>query len=130
MKHFNLPILFALAIAGLLLYSCTRSGPCEGSLRLENPIPDTTVAVGDTLFIDLANPPVFVSSEGQISYIPSVMQGQMNVDVIQMENPNDNQRLSILLIIGESVGEAILELEANSACLENQTTFNVTVKAQ
>jgi hypothetical protein len=49
------------------------------------------------------------------------------VDAIQMENPNDNQRLSILLIIGESVGEAILELEANSGCLENQTTINITV---
>jgi hypothetical protein len=35
--------------------------------------------------------------------------------------------LSILLIIGESVGDAILELGANSGCLENSTTFNVTV---
>jgi len=128
MKYLNILTLFALAIAGLLLYSCTRSGPCEGLLRLENPIPDTTVAVGDTLFIDLVNPPVFVSSEGNITFIPSIKRGSNHININKMENPNDNQRLSILLIIGESVGDAVLELQAASGCLENQTTINITVQ--
>ena len=55
-----------LIATAVLLSNCTADGPCEGSLTLENPIPDVTVAVGDTVFIDLADPPVFVSSEGRV----------------------------------------------------------------
>ena len=130
MKHPKIPFLLAITTAGLLLYGCflgPEREPCTGRLIVENPIPDTTVAVGDTLFIDLAYPPAFVSSEGNITYIPSIKQGSNYVNINKMENPNDNQRLSILLIIGESFGDAILELGANSGCLENSTTFNVTV---
>lgn len=122
MKHLNLPTLFALAIAGLLLYSCTRSGPCEGSLRLENPIPDTTVAVGDTLFIDLANPPVFVSSEGKVSYDYTIVSGVTNSNMNLIGDTG-----SILTIIGRSSGESILEVRAISGCLENSQVLTITI---
>lgn len=126
MKHLNLSFLFALAIAGLLLYSCTRSGPCEGALRLENPIPDTTVAVGDTLFIDLADPPVFVSSEGRVSYSYSILTGIQNVDLSVIADPNDAEG-RLLIIVGETIGEAMIEILASSGCLENSQKLNLNI---
>lgn len=84
--------------------------------------------MGDTLFIDLANPPVFVSSEGRISYLPVLQSGYLNVDVNKVANSEDNGRLSIHRIIGREVGDAVLALQASSECLENQTTINITVQ--
>ena len=132
MKYPNLPFLVAIATGALLLYGCIlgpeiKDEPCTGRLVLENPIPDTTVAVGDTLFIDLAEPPVFVSSEERISYLPSVKQRQKRVHVNLIPNSNNNERLTILTITGESVGKVMAELMASSGCLENSTTFNITV---
>ena len=133
MKHLNLPFLVAIATGALLLYGCIlgpeiKDEPCTGRLILENPIPDTTVAVGDTLFIDLAEPPVFVSSEGRrISYLPSVRQRQMRVHVNLIPNTNNDERLTKLTIKGGSVGKVMAELMASSGCLENSTTFNITV---
>lgn len=122
------PIPFLLlATAMLLLYSCTQSGPCEGSLTLENPLTDTTVAVGDTLFIDLTDPPVFVSSEGRVSYSFEVLSGLTNVDLNRMANPNDEGNYTLFLIIGEAEGDAIAELRAKDGCLENSTTFNINI---
>ena len=123
-------ILFLLASVVFTLQNCTQSGPCEGSLTLENPIPDTTVAVGDTLFIDLTDPPVFVSSKGRVSYSFSVISGLRNIDLNRLANPNDGGDYTLFIIIGESVGEAIAELGAGSGCLENATTFNVNVNEQ
>ena len=127
MKHLNLSFLFALAIAGLLLYSCTRSGPCEGVLRLENPIPDTTVAVGDTLFINLANPPMFVSSEGFVGYGLDQTYGYTNINSNIIDNPDDENKNTLLIIIGLQVGDAGIQLNAFSGCLENQTTITINV---
>lgn len=130
MKHLNLPILLAIATAALLLYGCIlgpEREPCTGRLILENPIPDTTVAVGDTLFIDLANPPVFVSTEGTVTYSPNQRSGFLNINVNRIANPDDNDELTLLRIIGKEMGEAILQLEANSGCLENQTTITINV---
>lgn len=131
MKHPKIPFLLAITTAGLLLYGCflgPEREPCTGRLILENPIPDTTVAVGDTLFIDLAYPPAFVSSEGRVSYFPSLNSGFFNVDVNRISNPNDGGKVTLLRIIGREIGEGILQLEAKSGCLENQTmiTINVT----
>ena len=116
-----------LLVAGCNIFGTGQSGRCEGSLTLEHPIPDTTVAVGDTLFIDLANPPVFVSSKSEISYAFEVLTGLSHVDLNRMENPNDGGNFSLLLIIGEAKGEARAELQANSSCLENSLTFNIIV---
>lgn len=120
-------ILFLLLATAVLLSTCTQSGPCEGSLTLENPIPDTTVAVGDTLFIDLTDPPVFVSLEGRVSYSFGVLSGLSNVDLNRMANPNDDGNYTLFLVIGEAEGEAIAELRAKNGCLENSLTFNITV---
>jgi len=131
MKNLNLPILLAIATAALLLYGCLlgpEREPCTGRLILENPIPDTTVAVGDTLFIDLANPPTFVSTEGRVTYATSVLQGSGNVDTNIKSNSNDNGNFTLLLVSGESEGEGLIEIRAFSECLENQTTINITVK--
>ncbi|SMO94190.1 hypothetical protein [Gracilimonas mengyeensis] len=130
MKRTPLILFLLLAPVVLLLQNCSQSGPCKGSLTLENPIPDTTVAVGDTLFIDLTDPPVFVSSKGRVSYSFDVISGLRNIDLNRLANPNDRGDYTLFIIIGESVGEAIAELRAGSGCLENETTFNVNVKEQ
>jgi hypothetical protein len=129
MKNLNLPILLAIATAALLLYGCLlgpEREPCTGRLILENPIPDTTVAIGDTLFIDLATPPVFVSSEGRVSYSLNRIQGNTNIRVNLIDNPNDGNKNTLFLIAGINQGESIIELGANSGCLENSVTFNIT----
>lgn len=92
-----------------------------------NPIPDVTVAVGDTVHIDLANPPVFVSSGGRVSYDFGLQSGLLNVDLNRMPNPKDNGKYTLLLVIGERKGTAIAELRAISGCLENATFFNIIV---
>ena len=130
MKYSKTPILFAIATATLLLYGCflgPEREPCTGRLTLENPIPDTTVAVGDTLFIDLANPPVFVSSEGRVAYDFMEVTGSTNIDLNRMENPNDDGNFTLLIVIGLAQGEAIAEVTGKDGCLENSTTFNVSV---
>jgi hypothetical protein len=111
-----------------LLASCAMEGPCEGTLVLTNPISDVTVAVGDTVYIDLSNPPVFVSSKGRVSYFPEVLTGLSNVDVHYKANPNDQGNFTLLLVIGEAKGNASAKLSAVSNCLENSTTFNITVQ--
>lgn len=130
LKYPKIPFLLAIATATLLLYGCflgPEREPCTGRLILENPISDTTVAVGDTLFIDLSNPPVFVSSEGRVSYDSQVLTGLSHVDLNFISNPNDDGYFSLFLIIGESVGKPTAELKAFSDCLENSTTFNITI---
>lgn len=129
-----IPGIFLLMFIGvaLLLNNCTQEGVCEGSLTLENPIPDTTVAVGDTLFIDLANPPVFVSSEGMITYDYLIVGGThsggtLNADLSIIENANDEGNFTLLLVIGEAEGEAVAELRPKDGCLENSTTFNILI---
>ena len=129
MKQFNLPILLAIATASLLLYGCIlgpERGSCEGSLTLENPIPDTTVAVGDTLLIDLTNPPVFVSSKGRVSYSYSILTGIQNVDLSVIADPNDAEG-RLLIIVGETTGEAMVEILASSGCLENSQKLDINI---
>lgn len=117
----------AATVCALILSTCTAEGPCTGSMRLVNPIPDVTVAVGDTVHIDLANPPVFVSTGGRISYLPTLQSGYLNVEVNRVVNPGDDGKLSILRIIGIVVGEAKVELHATSGCLENRIVMNISV---
>lgn len=133
MKHLNPPSLLAITTATLLLSGCIlgpelKEEPCTELITVENPIPDTTVAVGDTLLIDLVKPPVFISSGGRsISYQTSVRQREKRVHVNLIPNSNDNERLTKLTIRGESVGKVMGELMASSGCRENSTTFNIAI---
>ena len=111
-----------LIATAVLLSNCTADGLCEGSLTLENPIPDVTLAVGDTLFIDLTNPPVFVSSEGRVSYDYSIVTGASNSNMNLIGNTG-----STLTITGISDGESILELRAVSGCLENSQILTINI---
>ncbi len=127
MKKTLLLPLFLISIA-LWLANCTQSGPCTGSLTLENPIPDITVAVGDTVLIDLTNPPVFVSTEGRVSYSLDQLSGYIAISTsitysLYGENP-------LLRIEGLDSGDAIIELRASSECLENHTTIKITSREQ
>jgi hypothetical protein len=133
LKYFKILFLFAITTTVLFLYGCQQGSvnePCNERITLENAIPATTVAVGDTLFIDLTNPPMFVSSEGNVTYTSSIKQGSNLVNINILENTDDNQRLSILSIIGKSVGESVLELQADSGCIEDQTTIDITITGQ
>lgn len=126
-NHTTIGAVFAFLIVALLA-SCTSEGPCEGSMVLTNPISDVTVAVGDTVNIDLTNPPVFVSSEDRIAYFPRIRSGFFNISVNRLANDDGN--LSILVVMGKTVGESMVELEASSGCLEGKINFNVIVVTQ
>lgn len=132
-KHPTLPILLAIASAALFLSGCflgpeLQEEPCTDLLTIENPIPDATVAAGDTLLIDLVNPPVFVSSEGRrISYQTSVRQRQERVHLNLISNSIENEIFAHLTIKGESVGKVMAEIVASTSCDGNSTTFNITV---
>jgi hypothetical protein len=102
-------------------------GPCEGTLVLTNPISDVTVAVGDTVYIDLANPPVFDSSKGRISYDINGILGITNIRLNLIDNPLDDNKNTLLLINGINKGVASIELNAFSGCLENKTTIHITI---
>ncbi|MBO6792654.1 MAG: hypothetical protein JJ895_01995 [Balneolaceae bacterium] len=120
------PLLILSLAIGFTSGSCTRDGLCEGTLVVENPIEDITMTVGDILFLDLTNPPVFVCSEGGIVYDKSNLSGIGIIDVVEVQNPNENERLSMLKITALKEGEAIIVLSAYCDCLENQINFNVT----
>jgi len=122
-------LLLAIATTGLLLIGCLgpEIGPCTGSLTIENPLPDNSVSVEDTLFVDLANPPVFVSSEGEITYSYSVITGGRYINPAIVANPGDNNKFTNLMIIGLTKGKATTELKAVDGCLENSIRFNTTV---
>jgi hypothetical protein len=132
-KHPTLPILLAIATAALFLYGCIlgpelKEEPCTDLLTVENPIPDTNITVGDTLLVDLDNPPVFVSTANRrISYQTLVRQREKRVHLNLISNSNENERLAKLTIIGESAGKAMAEVKASSSCDGSSTTFNVTV---
>src|SRR5690554_6355272 len=99
-----------LIAAAVLLSNCTADGPCEGSLTLENPTPDTTVAVGDTIYIDLSGPPVFESTEYRITYSYNILSGNTYVDLAVLTGYKDDIKLDSLQIIGSKTGDSIVEL--------------------
>ena len=119
------PLLILTLAIGITSGSCTQEGLCEGNLIIENPIEDITMTVGDILILDLTNPPVFVCSEGGIVYDKSNLSGIGIIDVVEVQNPNDNERLSMLKITAFKEGEAIIVLSAYCDCLENQINFKV-----
>ena len=135
MKYPTLFFLIAIATAALLFYGCLlgpelKEEPCTVLLTVENPIPDTNVTVGDTLFVDLNNPPVFVSTANRrISYHSSVRQREKRVGLKLIADSNENQseELTTIQIVGQSVGRVSTEITASSSCHENSTTFNITV---
>jgi hypothetical protein len=124
-NHNIIGAVFTLLII-ILLASCSAEGPCKGTLVLTNPISDVTVAVGDTVFIDLSNPPVFVSSKGRVSYFYNIKAGVLDVNLNVRENPINENSLE-LEIVGRRVGVAIVELLASASCMENSYIFNITI---
>jgi hypothetical protein len=124
-NHNIIGAVFTLLIITLLA-SCSAEGPCKGTLVLTNPISDVTVAVGDTVFIDLSNPPVFVSSKGRVSYFYNIKAGVLDVNLNVRENPINENSLE-LEIVGRRVGVAIVELLASASCMENSYIFNITI---
>ncbi len=126
-KHLHI----AVAIFIIALLASCGDDRCEGSLIVVNTIPDITMAVGDTVYIDLTTPRVFESPPNNaISYAVSPLSGFGIVQVLQMqnENENDNERATIIRIIGKSSGNAKVLVEAGTGCLVNETTFNITVQ--
>jgi hypothetical protein len=111
-----------------LLASCAMEGPCEGTLVLTNSISDVTVAVGDTVYLDLANPPVFISSKGEVTYTFRELVTGGKTGLNRASNPNDDGKQTLLVISGRLAGTVVIELSATSGCLENYTLFNVTVQ--
>ena len=113
----------AASVILLLVYNCTADGPCEGYLRVVNPIPDTTVVVGDTLFIDLADPFVFESSKGNTSFLPAVTYGFRYLGVNAIYKGEE----TILLVIGKEKGNGEITVFASDDCLENKAIFKVSI---
>ncbi len=124
-KHLHIAIaIFIIAI----LASC-GDDRCEGSLTVVNTIPDITMVVGDTEYVDLTNPRIFERPPNNaISYAVSQLSGFGIVQGLQMQNVNDNGRATLIRIIGKSFGDAKLLIEAGAGCLVNETTFNITVQ--
>jgi hypothetical protein len=124
-KHLHI----ALAIFIIALLASCGDDRCEGSLTVVNTIPDITVAVGDTVYVDLTNPRIFERPPNNaISYAVSQLSGFLLVQVLQMQNANDNERATLIRIIGKSSGDAKMLVEAGAGCLVNETTFNITVQ--
>lgn len=123
-KHLHIALaIFIIAI----LASCSED-LCEGTLVLTNPISNVTLAVGDTVYIDLSNPPVFVSSKGIVSYDYTILAGVENVDLNIIARNNLGNYTSRLEIASRNTGGAIVNLHARSGCLENYTLLNITVQ--
>lgn len=123
-------VLIAILPISLLVFLLLNSSCdpiCEGYLRVINPIPDTTLVVGDTLFIDLTDPPVFKSSEDRIDYWYNVLDGNFYSDLSIYTGYNKEDKIDSLQIIGRSPGKSIVKLIGVSDCLENSTTFTVNV---
>ncbi len=124
-KHLHIAIaVFIIAI----LASCGDES-CEGSLTVINTIPDITMAVGDTVYVDLTNPRVFQKPpDNAIAYTVTLIYGFGLVRLTTLQNENDNGRSSYIRIIGKSLGEVKIQVEAGAGCLQNETTFKITVQ--
>lgn len=125
-KHLHITIaIFIIA----LLASCTMEGPCEGSLTVVRTIPDITMAVGDTVYVDFTNPRIFERPpDNAMRYRVIPIYGIEHVQMTILKNPNDDDRASLIYIKGRSAGEAKIRVEAGAGCLQNETTFNITVQ--
>ena len=86
--------------------------------------------MGDTLFIDLTDPPVFECSNENIGYSFGVNTGLSSVDMNRLLNPNDNGNYTLIIAVGLEKGTSILSINSFSDCLENSTTFTVNVIEQ
>lgn len=104
-------------------------GPCEGSLTVARTIPGITMALGDTVYVDLTNPRIFERPpDNAISYSGTPLYGFEHVKVALIKNKNDNDHLSMFEITGRSIGEAQFLILAGAGCLENSTPLNITVQ--
>lgn len=122
-------VFFIVSSLAVLTLSTTSCDPiCEGYLRVINPISDITMEVGDTLYIDLTNPPVFESSEATITYSYTYL-SQLKNSYLDIKSKNINGKSSLALeIIGFKIGNSLIRFNAQSAdCLENSTNFTITV---
>lgn len=121
-------LLVSLMLSGC--YPSSREGRCEGEIRVKRTIPDTTLAVGDTIYIDLTDPRIFVKPpDNVISYSRIIIYGSDVVGVGRRDNPNDTTEnpYSLFKIYGQKKGEALIQIDASHGCLENNTRFKVTV---
>ena len=124
-KHLHI----AIAVFIIALLASCGDDRCEGSLTVVNTIPDITMAVGDTVYVDLTNPRIFERPpDDAIAYRITRLYGVEFVKFNILTNPNNNNRLSIIEIIGRSAGEAMQKVEAGAGCLQNETTFKITVQ--
>lgn len=125
-KHLHIAIVvFIIA----LLASCTMEGPssCEGFLTVIKSIPDITMAVGDTIYVDLTNPRIFKIQDNDIVYSFTPVTS-INAYIGIRVNPYDSNQLSLIEIIGRNSRESIYQINAASGCLENYTLLNITVQ--
>jgi hypothetical protein len=124
-KHLHI----ALAIFIIALLASCGDDRCEGSLTVVNTIPDITMAVGDTVYVDLTNPRIFERPpDNAIAYGLDPIYGFGFVKISLIVNTNDNNRLSLVEIISLSPGESKRRVVAGAGCLENETTLNITVQ--
>ena len=109
-------------------YGLNREDECEGYLRVVNPLPDTTMAVGDTLKLNINKLNVFeVSGDRDLGYTVQSIYGSDVVLFYGIKNPSDDNRVTLFILVAQKEGEALKDLVATSGCLENKDRFKVTV---
>lgn len=121
-------LVFVIVTTSLILTSCYFNSPggCKGVVKVVNPIPDTTMVVGQTIKIDLtANPVVFqqTSDNGGITY--NVLNQNDSIVLPSLGTKTNN----ILILQARGIGIDTLIIQAKDVCDSfAKTTFVVTVK--
>lgn len=129
MKHVALTAIVVALISTACIFPETN--PCTGFINIVGTIPDTTVVIGDTLYIDLTDPPLFQDSQGRpVSFnLPTKLgTGTLHVKVHLVPNPDDEDKRSLLEIVGLSTGENLYQIQGVSAsCSEKNIELKITV---
>lgn len=124
----KLVLVLVIVTTSLILTSCyfNLPGGCKGVVKVENPIPDTTMVVGQIIKINLiANPAVFqqTSDNGGFSY--NVLNQNDSIVLPSLGNKTNNT----LILQARGIGIDTLIIQAKDVCDSfANTTFVVTVK--
>jgi hypothetical protein len=130
------PLLIVLLAAINIMMTLTgcnynRLDGCEGDIIVENEIPDLVMRLGDEPFQRdvFEDPVVFRHTHDQVIDIGvRSVSGGIIVTATRVLNPQTNIP-SIVKVTPRSVGETIVEIEANDNCFDRRrfTTFKVTI---
>lgn len=114
-----------------ILSSCNDRAICDGTIVVENEIPDITLYLnGDPFRRDIyEEPPVFRHTLGKDISILVYPENESIVSANRILNDKSGE-LTVIEVVPKKLGTTLVTVTANDECIlnETQTSFQVTVE--